>query len=56
MEDFVERMREAMFVMQEACKLNDNWRDCMNCPFKVYCDVLEENGLGTPDEDRFMTH
>ena len=54
MKEFVEQMIEAMNVMQMACKGNDTWDDCQYCPFGTYCDVLEENGLGTPDEDRFL--
>ena len=52
--DFVTKMKEAMSMVHEACKLNDEWAKCTHCPFNDYCDAIEEYGLGTPDEDDFV--
>lgn len=52
--EFVEKIKEAMQMLHDACKMNDTWRNCKYCPFKDYCDVIEEACLGTPDEDGFI--
>ena len=52
--DFISKMEEAMVLLQEACKMNDEWAKCNDCPFGDYCDTLEREGFGTPDEDTFL--
>lgn len=52
--DFTIKMKEAMTMLHEACKANENWADCRFCPFSKYCDALEEAGFGTPDEEDFL--
>ncbi len=50
--EFVEDMQKAMFDLVLACRKNEEWVNCKYCPFRKYCDVLEANGLGTPDDWR----
>ena len=52
--DFTTKMNEAMVMLHEACKANKNWADCHKCPFDEYCDAFWEEGLPTPDEDKFI--
>ena len=52
--DFTVKIKEAMTLLHEACKMNDEWIKCSKCPFVDYCDTLEEAGFGTPDEDEFL--
>ena len=52
--NFTTKIKEAMVLLHEACKMNDEWIHCIECPFKDYCDTLEETGFGTPDEDEFI--
>lgn len=52
--DFVKEIKKAMLHLQEACRLNDAWKNCWECPFKEYCDVIEEAGLYLPDSEYFM--
>ena len=52
--DFTIKIKEAMTLLHEACKMNDEWVKCSKCPFNDYCDTLEEAGFGTPDEDEFI--
>lgn len=47
---FVKAMKEAMKLIYAACKQNDEWANCYRCPFRDYCDVIEQAGMGTPDE------
>lgn len=51
---FITKVKEAMELLHEACKMNDAWVNCADCPFVNYCDALEEAGLGTPDADDFL--
>ena len=48
--EFIDSMAEAMAMIQNACQLNTEWKNCEVCPFRDYCDVLEIEELGTPDE------
>ena len=48
--DFINSMAEAIAMIQNACQLNTEWKNCEICPFRDYCDVLEYEELGTPDE------
>ena len=52
--DYITKMKEAMQLLHEACKLNDEWAKCVHCPFTYYCDAMQEAGLGTPDKDNFI--
>ncbi len=52
--EFVYIMEHAVRGISSACRLNSDWDNCSVCPFKIYCDVLEEAGFGTPDEDKFL--
>ena len=52
--DFIIKMNEAMTMIHEACKLNDEWVKCGKCPFIEYCNVIEEAGFNTPDSDEFL--
>lgn len=42
-------MKRAMQEIKDACATNGNWNDCWKCPFKEYCDALEEKGLDVPE-------
>lgn len=48
--DWTDRMKKAMTDLQSACKENEEWNDCWECPFKRFCDVLEETENGNPEE------
>ena len=52
--DYITKIKEAMQLLHEACKMNEVWADCMHCPFGDYCDAMEEAGLGTPDDEKFI--
>lgn len=52
--DFTIKIKEAMTLLHEACKMNDEWINCYKCPFVEYCDALAGAGFGTPDEDEFL--
>ena len=52
--EFVEKIRQAMQMLHDACAMNDTWRNCQYCPFKDYCDAMEEADLGTPDDPSFL--
>lgn len=52
--DYREKMLEAMKMLHEACKANENWADCRDCPFDEYCDAFLSADLGTPDGEFFM--
>ena len=51
---YVEEMKEAMMMLHEACRRNEYWNNCYQCPFDIYCDAMLRNDLGTPDEDGFI--
>lgn len=52
--DFISKMEEAMMLLQKACESNEEWANCVRCPFVDYCNTLEEAGFGTPDDDDFL--
>lgn len=52
--EFIAKIKEAMELLHEACKMNEEWRNCQYCPFGDYCNSLEEAGFGTPDEVEFL--
>lgn len=52
--DFTVKIKVAMELLHEACKMNDEWANCSDCPFVDYCDALEEAGFGTPGEEFFL--
>ena len=52
--NFTVQIKEAMIMLQEACKLNENWKDCIYCPFGEYCDAIEEADCFLPCDDDFV--
>lgn len=52
--DSKEKMLEAMKAIQEACNMNTAWADCDKCPFRVYCDAIEQNDLQIPASLKFI--
>ena len=52
--DFVEKMKDAMWMVMNACNLNDEWANCQYCPFKEYCDVIETWVGRTPADENFI--
>ena len=52
--DFIIKMKEAMVLLHEACRMNDEWNQCPFCPFVDYCDAIDGAGLGTPDDNEFL--
>ena len=51
--DYIEKMKEAMQMMHQACRMNENWSDCDKCPFDEYCDAIMRADLATPDGENF---
>lgn len=39
---WIVKMKIGMQLMREACKENDMWGECVNCPFDEICSRLEE--------------
>lgn len=54
--DWTEKMAKAIRDLQNACNENDEWRGCWECPFKKFCDILEETGVGNPEEWNLEEH
>ena len=52
--EFVEKIKEAMKMLHDACAMNDKWQNCKYCPFEEFCDAMEKDHLGTPDEEGFL--
>lgn len=53
--DWTEKMIEAMRMLHEACKANEDWTECSErCPFDAYCDAFLSADLGVPSEEFFM--
>ena len=48
--DFITEMLSAMSQIISACEKNTEWSNCYKCPFMDQCDVLQDAGLGTPEE------
>ena len=46
---WIEKMKKAMQEIKGACTENGNWGDCWKCPFKEYCDILEEQEIDIPE-------
>ena len=43
---WVDKMRQGMALMKEACSENPGWNDCSKCPFDEYCDILMQSSVG----------
>lgn len=43
------QMKIGMKIIQLACEKNTSWALCENCPFRFYCDIIEEKTGDTPD-------
>ena len=52
--EFVEKMKEAMQMVADACNLNTDWCDCKYCPFRTYCDAMEIQIGITPADENFI--
>lgn len=48
--DWKEKMKQAMIDIQDACKENQYWTDCCECPFSDFCDAIYVNIQKYPDE------
>lgn len=46
--DWIDEMKEAMKMMKNACRKNELWSECEDCPFDDYRDTLLDNGLFIP--------
>ena len=33
--DFIVKIKEAMEMLQEACKMNEEWANCSDCPLQI---------------------
>lgn len=40
--DWIQKMREGMKLIGEACAENTNWGDCANCPFDEFCTSIND--------------
>lgn len=54
--DFTIKIKEAMELLREACKMNNEWTNCAECPFYQFCVAIEEHGLGNPCDDIFLEY
>ena len=43
-------MKKGMEMIAKACKENDNWTKCADCPFDSYCTALMTAELIDPFE------
>ena len=48
--DWKEKMDLGMKTIQEACKENEDWTKCKDCPFNEYCTTLMDAKLIDPFE------
>ena len=48
--DWKEKIKQGMILITEGCQQQREWTECQNCPFRNYCDTIEEAGYNTPDE------
>ena len=42
MKEWQVKMLDGMRLIQEACRENDEWHECNNCPFDEYCEAAME--------------
>ena len=52
--NWINQMKNAMRMLHQFCSFNKEWKDCYQCPFDKYCDVILETFFITPDEDDFI--
>jgi hypothetical protein len=38
--DWKEKMKKGMEMVAEACKGNEDWNSCEECPFSTLCDAI----------------
>ena len=50
MNQWQKKMLEGMRIMQEACKDNEHWNQCCECPFDKFCTAIMDAGLFDPFE------
>ena len=43
--DWVSEMRAGMDMMAKACKKNEDWAKCSDCPFDEYCTILMDRSI-----------
>lgn len=48
--DWKDEMKKAMKAIATACSHNTDWTKCYLCPFYQYCNAIEKDGCGVPDE------
>ena len=48
--EWVEEMKTAMKMMKSACSKSNIFVNCDKCPFGLYCDVLDDEGMRLPYE------
>ena len=41
-----EKIKIGMILLKEGCTENDSWGSCVDCPFREYCDIIEEATKG----------
>ena len=46
--EWVEEMKTAMKMMKNACRKNELWYKCEDCPFDEYCDLFVDSGSYIP--------
>lgn len=46
-----EKIKKGKELIKEGCSEQTEWTKCHECPFKTFCDVLEENGYEVPSEE-----
>lgn len=49
--DWKEKIKEGMKLIRRGCIEQTEWTKCHECPFKTFCEVLEENGYEVPSEE-----
>lgn len=50
MKNWNDQMKKGMEMIAKACKENDNWTKCADCPFDSYCTALMTAELIDPFE------
>ena len=46
-----EKIEEGMLLIKKGCNEQTEWAKCHECPFKDYCDAIENNGYEIPCEE-----
>lgn len=51
MENWIEKIKEGMKLIQEGCAENKSWLTCEDCPFDKFCDdIMKRNDGNAPSE------